>query len=143
MALTLVPAPLARPGAGFTFRQSDAEECAGCPFKRLCLGLEVGHRYEVQRLRGVWHPCALHDGAKVQVAEVEEAPFPSSIERRHLRGTAATWTPVACGMPECANYALCHPQGPRPGRHEIVSDEGGLECPAGFELSKVRLRPMD
>src|SRR5688572_5666520 len=86
MPLTLVPAHLARAGQGFTFRQAKADECQGCPYARLCLGLEMGHRYEVRKLRGVTHPCALHEGGKVHVVEAEEAPFAASLEARHLRG---------------------------------------------------------
>jgi len=143
MVLTLVPTAMSRKGLGFTFRAEGGEECRGCPFRKLCFGLEPGHRYEVTTVRPVTHPCALHDGGKVHVVEVAEAPFPSSLEVRHLRGTAASWAPIACGMPECANYSLCHPVGPRPGRHEIVAEEGRLECPAGFDLAKVRLKPLD
>ena len=142
MALTLVPENIAARGRGFVFSGAVADECRACPLQRLCLGLEPGHRYEVTTLRGVWHPCALHDGGRVQVAEVAKAPFASSVESRLLRGTAASWTPIACGRPECPTYALCHPVGPRPGRHQIVAEEGRLDCPAGFELSRVRLAPL-
>ena len=115
-----------------------------CPLHKLCFGLEPGRAYEVKGTRTVMHPCELHDGGKVQVVEVEEVPFTSSLEARHLRGTAATWSPVACGMPQCANYALCHPQGVSAGvRHQIVETGEKLECPAGFDLVKAKLRKMD
>ena len=143
MTLTLVPEPLARAGAGFTFAgPNPGEECKGCPYQRLCFGLAPGHRYEVAKVRPVHHPCNLHEGGRVRVVEVEEAPFSTSLETRHLRGTAAPWAPVPCGMPECPSYSLCHPVGPRPGKVEIVEDAGALPCPAGFELSRVRVRPM-
>jgi uncharacterized protein len=143
VTLTLVPESGARVGAGFLFNGPNAgEECRGCPFQRLCFGLEAGKRYVVQKRRDVTHPCALHEGGRVRVVEVAEAPFATSLESRHLRGTAATWKPIPCGTPECANYALCHPVGARPGRHEIVAQESALECPAGYEVTKVLLRPM-
>ena len=142
MALTLVPETLAARGRGFVFAGEAAEECRACPFQRLCLGLEPGHRYVVTALRGVSHPCALHDGGRVQVAEVAQAPFATSVESRLLRGTAASWAPIACGRPECPTYGLCHPVGPRPGRHQIVAEDGPLPCPAGFELARVRLVPL-
>ncbi|MES2155709.1 MAG: UPF0179 family protein [bacterium] len=152
MTLTLVPESMAKPGARFTYRGPNVprtggntgEECEGCPFQKLCFGLTPGHAYQVTALRAVTHPCALHDGGKVHVVTVAETDFVSSIETRHLRGTAAAWTPVPCGRPDCANYGLCHPVGPTAGaRHAIVANEGPLPCPAGFDLAKVRLKPME
>ena len=147
--LTLVPPSMAEPGRRFTFRGpnvppgNSGEECAACPFQKLCFGLDPGHSYQVKAARAVTHPCELHDGGKVQVVEVEEAPFESSLERRHLRGTAATWKPIACGKPECPSYGFCHPQGTvAGGRHQIVEAGEALECPAGFDLVKAKLRLM-
>ncbi|HUR62658.1 MAG TPA: UPF0179 family protein [Candidatus Thermoplasmatota archaeon] len=145
MALTLVPDTLARRGLGF-FVPGGAvpTECQGCPLQKLCLGLAPGQRYVVSALREVVHPCALHEGGKVRVVEVAPAAFPTTVETRLLRGTAATWTPVPCGMASCANWALCHPVGPKPGlRNQIVASEGAVACPAGFELTKVQLKPME
>jgi hypothetical protein len=145
MALTLVPDTLARRGYRFTFNgPNTGPECQGCPYQKLCFGLAPGHRYEVQALRDVTHPCALHEGGKVRVAQVEEVSFSSTVETRLLRGTAATWTPIPCGRPDCPNWSLCHPVGPKPGiRHEVTAMEGALPCPAGFGLTKVRLKPME
>jgi uncharacterized protein (UPF0179 family) len=145
MPLTLVPDTLARRGWGFTFTGANAgSECAACPLQKLCFGLKPGHRYEVAALRDVTHPCALHEGGKVRVVEAVEAPFTSTVETRLLRGTAATWAPLPCARPECANWSLCHPVGPRAGlRDQIVAEHGRVECPAGFELTKVQLKPME
>ena len=144
MTLTLVPESSATPGARFRFLgPNKGEECAGCPFQKLCFGLAPGHDYAVTTVRNVSHPCGLHDGGRAHVVEVEPTTFASSLETRHLRGTAATWSPVPCGKPECPSYALCHPVGALAGtRHAIESNEGALPCPAGFDLVKVRLRPM-
>ena len=145
MPLTLVPDTLARRGWGFTFAGANpGPECVGCPFQKLCFGLEPGHAYTVTSLRGVTHPCALHDGGKVHVVTVEETDFASSLETRLLRGTAATWSPIPCGRPDCGNYGLCHPVAATAGaRHEVTRQEGNLPCPAGYELTKVRLKRMD
>ena len=146
MALTLVPDTLARRGWGFTFTgtATPPEECRACPFQKLCLGLTPGRHYQVAALRDVTHPCALHDGARVRVVEASESAFPSTVETRLLRGTAATWSPIPCGRPDCANWALCHPVGPLPGvRNQIVAQQGAVACPAGFELTRVELRPME
>lgn len=143
MVLTLVPQALAQVGAGFGFAGPNrGEECRDCPFQRLCFGLRPGRGYEVTALRGVSHPCALHEGGRAHVVEVAEAPFATSLESRLLRGTAATWAPVPCGMPECANYALCHPARP-PGRHQILETAGPLACPAGYDLQRVRFKPLE
>lgn len=144
MTLTLVPEPLAAPGYRFTFRGANAgEECQGCPFQKLCFGLDPGRRYEVRQLRDVVHPCGLHEGGRVRVAVVEEVSFPTTLETRLLRGTAASWTPIPCGRPECPQYALCHPAGTQPGaRHAIVGTHEAVECPAGFAITKVDLKRM-
>lgn len=144
MTLTLVPEPLAAPGYRFTFRgPNTGEECKGCPFQKLCFGLDPGRRYQVATLRDVVHPCALHESGRVRVVTVEEVPFPTTLESNLLRGTAATWSPIPCGMPECRNYALCHPQGVQAAtRHEIVASEGKVECPAGYDITRVQLKRM-
>lgn len=143
--LTLVPADVAKPGYRFTFVGANAgEECQGCPFQKLCFGLQPGHRYQVEALRSVRHPCGLHDSGRVQVVTVKEVPFASSLERKHLRGTAAPYTPVPCRRPSCKNWALCHPVGITPGvRHAIASQDGSLECPAGYDLERVTLTKME
>ncbi|MEK6985659.1 MAG: UPF0179 family protein [Candidatus Thermoplasmatota archaeon] len=145
MTLTLVPESSARIGARFRFLGANAgEECQGCPFQKLCFGLTPSRNYQVKALRPVSHPCGLHEGSKAHVVEVEEVGFTSSLETRHLRGTAATWSPIACGRPDCASYGLCHPVGAQAGvRHAIEANHGPLACPAGFDLVQVTLRPME
>src|SRR5690349_14925617 len=100
--LTLVPATLADKGGRFTFVGANpGDECKGCPFQKLCFGLVPGHSYEVATVRDVTHPCALHDEGKVRVVTVEEVPFAASLERHHLRGTAAPWAGPDCRKPSC------------------------------------------
>jgi uncharacterized protein (UPF0179 family) len=144
MALTLVPVSLAEPGYRFTFAgPNKGEECVGCPFQKLCFGLKPGHSYKVASVREVTHACALHDGGRVRVVQAEDVPFAASLERHHLRGTAAPWTAPDCGKPSCANWKLCHPVGHAAGaRHAIVAQKGALVCPAGFDLERVELKPM-
>lgn len=144
MPLTLVPSTLAKKGYRFTFAgPNNGIECAACPYTRLCFGLEPGRAYQVKAVREVQHPCELHDEGKVRVVEAEEVPFTATIERRHLRGTAAPWTAPDCKRPSCANWALCHPVGPAAGaRHAITRQHGAVACPAGFDLEKVDLRKM-
>ena len=142
--LTLVPDALAARGFRFTFAgPNTGEECAGCPFQKLCFGLTPGRSYAVKSVRQVAHPCALHDTGKARVVVVEEVAFPATLERHHLRGTAAPWTAPACGRPSCANWALCHPVGHTAGaRHAITAQHGAVECPVGFDLERVDLKPM-
>jgi uncharacterized protein (UPF0179 family) len=143
--LTLVPDALAAKGYRFTFAGPNAgEECAGCPLQKLCFGLRPGHAYEVVGLRPAKHPCGLHEAGRVRAVEVKEVPFEATVERRHLRGTAAPWSAPDCGSPECPNWALCHPKGHAAGaRHAIVGQKGPVHCPAGFDLERVDLLPMD
>jgi hypothetical protein len=142
--LTLVPDSLAEPGYRFTFvGPNPGMECAGCPFQKLCFGLEPGRSYVVSKVRPARQVCELHEGGKVRAVEVTEVPFEASLERRHLRGTAAPWTAPDCGRPSCANWSLCHPVGHTAGaRHAIVAQKGALECPAGLDLERVGLQKM-
>jgi len=142
--LTLVPSTLAKKGYRFTFAGPNKDiECAACPFQKLCFGLEPGRKYEVKATREMQHPCELHEEGKVRVVMAEEVPFTSTIERRHLRGTAAPWKAIDCGRPLCTNWALCHPVGNTAGaRHAIVKQHGAVECPAGYDLEKVDLKKM-
>ena len=142
--LTLVPEAASAKGSRFTFvGPNKGEECAGCPYQKLCFGLQPGHTYEVAKARELTHPCALHDGGKVRVVQVEEVPFTATVERRHLRGTAAAWEWLGCRKPSCRNWGLCHPQGHTvDAKHAIVAQHGKVECPAGYDLEKVELKPM-
>lgn len=145
MTLTLVPVQLARPGYRFAFTGPNAgEECRDCPFQKLCFGLAPGHVYEVTRVRDVEHPCNLHEPGRVRVVEVQQTAFTSTVERRRLRGTAATWTPIPCGRPDCAHWALCHPVGPAQGASYAIEEVGEtVACPARFDIARVRLRARD
>lgn len=142
MTLTLVPRELAQPGYRFSFLgPNPGDECRGCPFQKLCFGLAPGRVYEVARVRDVVHPCNLHEPGRVRVVEVEETAFTTTVERRRLRGTAATWTPVPCGRPVCGHYHLCHPVGPAPGASYAIEEVGDtVECPADYDIARVRLR---
>jgi len=141
VALTLVPATLAQSGYAFTYQGPNlGEECKGCPFQKLCFGLEPGRHYEVTAVRKVIHPCNLHEEGKVQVVEVQEIPVTTTLEVRHLRGTAAKWAPIPCKRPECVNWHLCNPRVPA-GAYAIAEVGETVACPAGFELQRVKLQP--
>ena len=142
MALTLVPEPLAEPGYTFTFLgPNKGAECQDCPVQNLCFRLEPGRRYRVTAVRGVTHPCNLHDEDRVRVCEVEEVPLATSIRSSALRGTAVTWNPVDCGHPACPQWAFCHPAGATGGaRYAVAGEDGAMDCPKGFAITAVRLR---
>lgn len=143
-ALTLVPVDLARPGYRFTFLgENKGMECEGCPVRKLCFQLHPGGVYEVQEVRGVRHPCELHDGGRVAVVLVQRVGFSTSLESKHLRGTAATWNPVDCGYPECPNWSLCHPVGVQQGvRYEIKAVGSKIDCPMNYDIKRVDLGPV-
>lgn len=142
--LTLLPATLAEPGYRFVYRGDGGfEECDGCPVRGVCYRLTPGRRYQVETVRDVEHPCGLHDEARVRVCTVQEVPLHTSLETKHLRGTAAHWSPVPCGYPECKTYKLCHPVGAPAGRYAIAQDAGPLACPMGYDLHRVTLEPLD
>ncbi len=142
MELTLVPTTLAGVGYRFTFQgANDESPCKECPVRGLCFRLVPGQTYEVTGLRPVQHDCGHHEGGKVQVCEVEEVSITSTVEARRLRGTAVTWKPIPCGMPECSSWSLCHPAGPpADASYEVKGEAPGPECPAGYDLRRVELR---
>lgn len=144
VSLTLLPAAMAKRGAGFTFTGDPGDEaCEGCPVRSLCFRLEPGYRYRVVEVRNKTHQCRLHDGDQVQVCTVEEAPMTSTVEARRLRGTAVHWDPIPCGFPECPNNPLCHPVGvPAGKRFQVEAEEGPVACPMHYDLRKVRLRRL-
>lgn len=138
--LSLAPDLHARVGHRFTAVGGPFEECEGCPVQKMCFSVEAGRHYEVQALRDVVHPCNLHEGG-MRVVEVDEAPFESALETKRLRGTAASFVPVDCGNPECANWNLCHPVGPqRDVRYGIEAIGDDVDCPMDYKLKRVRLR---
>lgn len=139
MTLTLLPNPTA--GDAFTFLGANqGEECEGCPFTGLCFKLEPLRHYEVITVRAVKHPCKLHDGDQVTVVEVVEAPIQTSVETKLMRGTATKWQPIACGRPTCSDYKLCHPRIEANVQYQIKSDDGAMDCPEGFALTKATLQ---
>ncbi len=138
--LTLVQLPLASPGARFRYMGPGQEECAGCPFQKLCFNLEPGQRYEVETVRPVQHPCNLHDEGKVQVVTVKPIGFSTSVESKKVRGTAITWEPIDCGYPECKNWKLCHPGAPAGKRYAIEGETSKLDCPMGYDLQRVHFK---
>lgn len=138
--LSLAPDLLAKPGFQFTAAGGPYEECEGCPVQKLCFSVEAGRHYMVKETRDVVHPCNLHEGG-MRVVHVEEAAFESVLETKRLRGTAASFVPVDCGFPECANWQLCHPVGPERGVRYAIEDVGrALDCPMGYTLKRVRLK---
>ncbi len=137
MALTLVPDLLAREGLRYTaLDDPQAMECEGCPVRKLCYEAGPGH-YEVKALRPVTHPCELHEG-RMRVVEAEPAPFETTLEARKLRGTAATFTAIDCGFPECGHWHLCHPAAPA-GKYTIDEVGEAVECPVHLDIRRVRL----
>lgn len=142
--LTLIPVDHAKPGYRFTFLGPNrGQECEGCPVQKLCFNLEPGARYEVTEVRDVRHPCNLHDEGRVRVAKVQRVGFETSMETKRLRGTAATFVPVDCGMPECANWSLCHPYGVETGIRYGLDEVGkAIDCPMDFKIKRVRLKPL-
>lgn len=144
VALTTVPEALAEVGFRFAYMGDGGRaECPGCPVPQLCFALKPGRVYRVTSVRGVTHPCTLHDGG-ARVVEAQEVPFTTTLETARTRGTAATWRPVPCGYPECAKYALCHPVGPPSGaRYEIVQEGPKVACPMRYDIRAVRLRQLD
>lgn len=137
--LTLVPDLHAKAGHRFTFLgPNPGDECDGCPVQKLCFNLDPGSHYEVTEVRSALHPCNLHEG-KMRAVKVEPATVETSMDVRRLRGTAATFSAIDCGYPECANWKLCHPP-IASRRYEVTHVGAKLDCPMGHTIQRVTLR---
>lgn len=141
--LTLAPDLLAHEGMTFTFiGPNTGGECDGCPVQKLCFDLQPETRYKVTELRDVVHPCNLHEGG-MRVVTVEPTGFETTLDTKRLRGTAATFVPVDCGMPECTNWKLCHPVGPKRNvRYQVTSVGDAVDCPMNYNIKRVQLDPL-
>ena len=140
--VTLVGKTMALPGGEFV-TGAETPGCKGCKFIPLCFNIPKGQRIRILGLRGVEHPCLIHDGAKVSVVEVERSAFDAGIEARQaVDGATVHFQPWQCPVLECVNQPLCSQPRLAAGSRLRVRGVGAeLQCPLGQKRRKVVLEP--
>lgn len=147
MALTLVGTRLAEPGTGFVYR-GEADACAGCPYRKQCLNLESGVRYEVTGVRdgGQVLDCNVHDEGVVAV-EAEPASVTANVPTKGAFSGSKVSLAGPCPHTECPSHTLCEPTGvdfDREYRIErTLGDPPHDYCALDRSLEMVELAPPD
>lgn len=147
MPLTLVGTRLARSGTEFVFR-GEASGCAGCPYRKQCLNLDVGTRYEVTNVRegGQVLDCAVHDEGVLAV-EVEEATVEANVPSKGAFSGSKVHLAGPCPHTECPSHDLCVPMGVDFDQEFRILDMVGEPphdyCALDRELTRVELAPAE
>ncbi|MFB6153038.1 MAG: UPF0179 family protein [Halodesulfurarchaeum sp.] len=145
MPLSLVGTRLAEPGQEFVF-QGEASACAGCPYRKQCLNLPRGTRFEITEVRdgGQVLDCALHDEGVIAV-EVEPTDFEANVPANGTFVGSKTALAGRCPHTECPSHHLCQPLGADFDQEyritEIRGDPPHDHCALDRDLTQVRLAP--
>ncbi|MCD6106147.1 MAG: UPF0179 family protein [Thermoplasmata archaeon] len=124
--LTAIGTYLAKEGLEFVYL-GPSKECRSCPIKSVCLALKQGFHYRITAVRDKEHNCAVHEGGKVKIVEVEEVPFKVAVPSKSaLKGATIVFYRERCeGCPP----GLCNPPGLKEGTKLVIVDVGEkLEC---------------
>lgn len=147
MPLTLVGTRLAQSGTEFVY-QGEASGCAGCPYRKQCLNLEPGTRYEITDVRegGQVLDCAVHDEGVLAV-EVEKTTFRANVPSKGAYAGSKVGMAGECSHTECPSHHLCEPLGVDLDREfrivEIYGDPPHEHCALDRTLTEVELAPSD
>lgn len=123
--MTLVPSKLARKGFRFVFI-GPSSLCKDCKYRSTCVdGMELGRVYEVvdvnERKR---FQCPVHE--EVSLASVRRATIDLAIPISLIEGATFTYRPLECDRITCESFALCKPEGLKPGDRLTVLREKGV-----------------
>lgn len=141
--ITLVGTRLADPGTEFVYRGESAA-CEGCPYRKQCLNLEEGVRYEVTEVRegGQTLDCAVHDGGVVAV-DVERTTIPANVPSKGAYSGSKASLAGPCPHTECPSHEYCEPAGADFDREYKIEEKLGAPphdyCALGRELTLVEL----
>ncbi|MEE6208775.1 UPF0179 family protein [Salarchaeum sp. III] len=143
--LTLVGTRLADSGTEFVYR-GEASACEGCPYRKQCLNLDEGVRYEVTDVRenGQELDCGVHDGGVVAV-DVEPASVRANVPSKGAYAGSKGQLSGPCPHTECPSHEYCEPMGVEFDENrkidEIVGDPPHDYCALGRELTLVEFAP--
>ena len=132
--VTLVQESLAVEGKIFRYMGMD-DPCSKCKVKDVCHNLETGRRYRVVKVRNKKHDCAVHEGGKITVAEVEEVPEEISITIKHcIEGAILKLDEYDCPHRWCEFNDICRD---RPSSKVKITKVGeSLKCPLKLKLRR-------
>jgi uncharacterized protein (UPF0179 family) len=109
--VTLIGDRLATPGTEFVYG-GESTACEGCPYRKQCLNLTEGVRYEVTSVRegGQLLECAVHDTG-VRAVEVEPASVAANVSSKGAYAGSTVQLPGPCPHTECPSHEYCVPDG--------------------------------
>ncbi|MGQ4555260.1 UPF0179 family protein [Halobellus sp. GM3] len=109
--VTLIGDRLATPGTEFVY-EGESTACEGCPYRKQCLNLTEGVRYEVTGVResGQLLDCAVHDTG-VRAVEVEPAAIAANVASKGAYAGSKVNLPGPCPHTECPSHEYCVPEG--------------------------------
>lgn len=147
MSITLLGQRLAEPGQEFVYRGESAA-CSGCPYRKQCLNLTEGVRYEVSDVRegGQVLDCAVHDTGVVAV-DVEPATVTANVPSKGAYAGSKGKLAGPCPHVECPSHELCVPAGvDMDAEHqiqEILGEPPHDYCALDRDLTKVEFAASD
>ncbi|ELZ34962.1 hypothetical protein C474_01337 [Halogeometricum pallidum JCM 14848] len=109
--VTLIGDRIAEPGTQFVYR-GPSSACEGCPYRKQCLNLEAGVRYEVTEVRenAQLLDCAVHDTG-VRAVEVEPVPVVANVPAKGAYAGSKSSLAGPCPHTECPSHEYCVPEG--------------------------------
>ncbi|MFB6090601.1 MAG: UPF0179 family protein [Halobellus sp.] len=145
--VTLIGDRLASPGTEFVY-EGESAACEGCPYRKQCLNLTEGVRYEVTEVResGQLLDCAVHDTG-VRAVEVEPASIAANVATKGAYAGSKVSLPGPCPHAKCPSHEYCVPEG-ADFESEYRIDEVRGEPPHEFcyldrDLTLVELEPPE
>ena len=145
--VTLIGDRLATPGTEFVY-EGESTACEGCPYRKQCLNLTEGVRYEVTDVResGQLLDCAVHDTG-VRAVEVEPASITANVASKGAYAGSKVNLPGPCPHTECPSHEYCVPEGAdfeTEYRIREVSDDSPHEfCYLDRDLTLAELEPPE
>ncbi|MCE5214189.1 MAG: UPF0179 family protein [Methanobacterium sp.] len=140
--ITLIGNILATEGLEF-IHCGPVPACEKCRFKNTCIDtLEEGRMYKITQVKDTQHPCAVHEGGKVKVVNVEKANIKALIDSKiAFEGSNIVFNPPLCDK-KCDLKQLCTPNGLyEHDRCKIIKNIGKapIKCAIGLDLHQVIL----
>ncbi len=140
--ITLIGNSLATEGLEF-MHCGPVPACEKCRFKNTCIEtLEEGRMYTITQIKDTQHPCAVHEGGKARVVNVEKANIKALIDSKiAFEGSNIVFNPPRCDR-ECDLRHLCTPAGLYENdRCKIIKNMGKskVQCTKGLDLNHVLL----
>ncbi len=147
MSITLLGSRLAEPGTEFVYR-GESSACEGCPYRKQCLTLEEGVRYEVTEVRegGQILDCGVHDEGVVAV-DVEPTSVKANVPSKGAYAGSTGKLAGPCPHTECPSHEYCEPVGAEFDEEyqiqEILGDPPHDYCALDRELTLVEFAPSE